>query len=204
MWKEPAVDLVDLHQRACAEFAERVRAVRDDQWDWPTPCTEWDVRALVNHIVGEDLWTVPLFAGQTIAEVGDRFDGDVLGDDPVRRCQQAVRDATAAVGEPGALQRIVNLSFGDTPAEEYVWQLFADHLIHAWDLARAIGVNERLDSTLVNVCATWFAEREEAYRYAGVIGSRPPTADGADPQTLLLAAFGRRADWSPGSPIPSA
>ena len=50
-----------------------------------TPCTEWDVRALVNHVLGEIRWAVPLFAGSTIAEVGDRFDGDLLGDDPVGR-----------------------------------------------------------------------------------------------------------------------
>jgi uncharacterized protein (TIGR03086 family) len=196
MWgvEEPGMDIVDLHQRACREFAERVRAVRDDQWDWPTPCAEWDVRALVNHMVGEDRWTVPLLAGETIAQVGDRFSGDLLGDDPLRACRQAVDEATTAVGRPGALHRTVDLSFGQTPAQEYVWQLFADHLIHAWDLARAIGVDERLDPALVTACAAWFAEREDGYRSAGVIASRPPTTDDADQQTSLLAAFGRQAN----------
>jgi uncharacterized protein (TIGR03086 family) len=194
------MDIVDLHVRACAEFAERVQAIRDEQWHSPTPCAQWDVRTLVNHLAGEDRWTVPLFDGQTIAQVGDRFSGDLLGDDPIRLCLQAIEEATATVGRPGALHRTVHLSFGETPAEEYVWQLFADHLIHAWDLARAIGADERLDPELVEACATWFAEREDLYRSAGVIGPRPPTADDADPQTALLAAFGREASWSPSAP----
>lgn len=191
------MDIVDLHHRACAEFLECVRSVREGQWRGPTPCTDWDVRTLVNHVVGEDRWTAPLFAGETIAQVGDRFDGDLLGDDPLLACEQAVEEATKAVGEPGAILRIVNLSFGDTPAEEYVWQLFADHLIHAWDLARAIGADDRFDPELVAACSAWFAEQEEGYRAAGAVGPRPPTPDGADPQTALLAAFGRDANWSP-------
>ncbi len=187
------MNIVSLHRQACSVFAEQVALVRDDQWNLPTPCAAWDVRALVNHVVGEDRWTAPLFEGQTIAEVGDRFDGDLLAENPLGACQAAVDEATAAVGEPGAIDRIVHLSFGDTPAREYVWQLFADHLIHAWDVAHAIGADERLDPELVEACAGWFADREEAYRAAGVVGPRPETPADADPQTLLLAAFGRQA-----------
>src|SRR5262245_28538324 len=53
---------------AVDEFGGRVRAIRDDQWSAPTPCTKWDVRTLVNHLVYELRWMPPLLAGQTIAE----------------------------------------------------------------------------------------------------------------------------------------
>jgi len=185
--------LADLHARACEEFGDRVRAVRADQWGSPTPCTDWDVRTLVNHVVGEDRWTPSLLAGQTIAEVGDRFDSDLLGADPAGAYQQAAAEAVAAVKAPGALTRTVHLSFGDAPGSEYVWQLFTDHLIHAWDLARAIGADERLDPELVTACAEWFAGQEEAYRASGSIGPRVSVPAGADAQTVLLAAFGRAA-----------
>lgn len=66
-----------LHARACALFGGRLQLVGTHDWDRPTPCAEWDVRALVGHVVAEDLWTPPLLAGRTIAEIGDRFDGDV-------------------------------------------------------------------------------------------------------------------------------
>jgi uncharacterized protein (TIGR03086 family) len=91
------------------------------------------------------------------------------------------------------MDRTVHLSFGDFPGREYAMQLFADHLIHAWDLARAIGVDERLDPELVGACTAWFTAMEEAYRSAGAIAARPPVSDGADAQTRLLAMFGRRA-----------
>ena len=147
----------------------------------------------MNHLVGEDLWAPPLLAGSTIAEVGDRFEGDVLGAEPKGAWTVASAAAVQAVEADGAMDRIVHLSFGDFPGSEYALQLFADHLIHAWDLARAIGADEHLDDELVASCATWFEAVEEAYRSAGAIAAPPPVPGRADAQTLLLARFGRRA-----------
>jgi uncharacterized protein (TIGR03086 family) len=183
----------ELHRRALAEFGERVRAVADDQWHLPTPCSEWDVRALVNHMTSENLWTTPLFEGKTVAEVGDRYDGDVLGDDPKGGWEASARAAEAAVGDAGAMERTVHLSFGDFPGREYTMQLLADLVIHCWDLARAIGADERLDSELVEQVAAWFEPAEAGYRTAGAIGPRVEVPPDADPQTRLLAAFGRTA-----------
>jgi uncharacterized protein (TIGR03086 family) len=186
-------DVQALHRRAVAEFAARVDAIGDEHWHRPTPCTEWDVRALVNHLVYENVWTPEMFAGRTVAEVGDRFDGDLLGADPKGAWAAASRVALDAVAEEGALDRTVHLSFGDFPAREYVMQLFADHLIHAWDLARGIGGDERLDPELVEACADWFgAATEQGYRAAGAIGPALPVARDADPQAKLLARFGRQ------------
>jgi uncharacterized protein (TIGR03086 family) len=91
------------------------------------------------------------------------------------------------------MDRTVHLSFGDFPGREYTMQLFADHLIHAWDLARAIGASEQLDAGLVGGCSAWFAGVEAAYRSGGVIAERPAIPAGAGPQVQLLAMFGRRA-----------
>jgi len=186
------MDVPQLHRGAVEYFGSRVQSIGDDQWSLPTPASEWDVRALVNHVLGENRWTPPLFAGSTIEEVGDRFDGDLLGDHPKHAWDEAATEATAAVQQPGAMERIVHLSFGDVPGEEYAMQLFADHLIHGWDLARAIGADDSLDPELVAACAEWFAEREEMYRSGGAVAARVDVPDDADAQTRLLAAFGRR------------
>jgi uncharacterized protein (TIGR03086 family) len=183
--------LVDLYRDSVQAFTNRVAQVRPDQWDAATPCSAWNVRELVNHIVGEQLWSVPLFAGSTIAEVGDRFDGDLLGTDPIKAATQAGEDAQAAVSEPGAMGRIVHLSFGDTPAEEYVSQLFADHLVHGWDLAVGIGADRTMDPEAVRACLDWFEQREGMYRGAGAIADRVDVPDDASAQDRLLAAFGR-------------
>jgi uncharacterized protein (TIGR03086 family) len=187
------MDIPAMFGRAVAQFDVHVQQVGDDQWRAATPDEGWNVRDLVNHVAGEDLWAPLLLAGSTVAEVGDRFDGDVLGADPKAAWASASAAAVRAVAEDGAMDRIVHLSFGDFPGREYAMQLFADHLIHGWDLARAIGAEERLDSELVASCATWFDAVEDAYRSAGAIAARPPVPDEAGAQTVLLARFGRRA-----------
>jgi uncharacterized protein (TIGR03086 family) len=144
-------------------------------------------------VVSEARWTSPLLAGQTIEQVGDRLDGDLLGDDP-RAAWAAARDeAVGASREPVLDGVLVHLSFGDTPAEEYLLQLTADYLVHAWDLAVAINADDRLDDELVAAVAGWFLARAAAYRSAGAIAAPAAVAEDADPQCRLLAAFGRDA-----------
>src|SRR4051812_36334162 len=98
-------DPVALHRRATEAFAQRVAAIDDRQWAAPTPCSDWQVRDLVNHLVNECLWVPPLVDGQTIEQVGDKFDGDVLGDDPKGAWKLAADGAVVAVGQPGAMER---------------------------------------------------------------------------------------------------
>jgi uncharacterized protein (TIGR03086 family) len=187
------MEILDLHRRAVEQWQARVDAVRPDQWDDPTPCTEWSVRDLVNHVVGEELWMVPLLEGSTIEEVGDRLDGDVLGEDPVGTARAAAAAALASSDEHLPANPRVHLSYGDEDASGYAWQMTADHLIHGWDLAKGLGLDDVLDAELVGAVATWFASWEEAYRGAGAVG--PRLEQTGDPQTDLLAAFGRAADW---------
>ncbi|MDQ1642898.1 MAG: hypothetical protein QOJ90_2249 [Actinomycetota bacterium] len=188
-------DVVALHARSVAHFLRLVEGAADADWSAATPCPPWDVRELVNHVVGEDRWTAPLLDGRTIEQVGDQFDGDLLGDAPLDSAHDAGRSAMAAFAEPAVLARTVHLSFGDTPASEYAWQLAADHLIHAWDLAAATGGDRRLDPDVVDGVAAWFADREELYRGAGAIGPRPDV-EATSAQDRLLVAFGRDPGWT--------
>ena len=87
----------------------------------------------------------------------------------------------------------VHLSMGDASGEEYITQLVADLVVHSWDLARAIGGNETLDASLVQAAAAWFSGVAEPARQAGIVGPPLPVPDTADPQTKLLADFGRDA-----------
>ncbi len=159
-------------------------------WDEPTPCADWNVRTLLNHVVAEDRWVAPLLAGRTIDSVGDELAGDLLGADPVAAWQAARTEAVAAA-RAAADEQPVALSFGTVPAAEYLWQLAADHLIHGWDLASAAGAASPADADLIDAVARWFGDREEAYRAAGVVGPRTPVAKGASAYSRLLAAFGR-------------
>jgi len=187
------MDLNTLYHRTVECWADRVNAVTDDQWDDPTPCTGWNVRDLVNHVVGEDRWTAPLVEGRTIAEVGDSLAGDLLGRDPVRSALDAAKEAATAVAEALPRGGTVHLSYGEEQVGEYVHQLAADHLVHAWDLAVSTGAESRLDPALVTEVAGWYAEREHLYRGAGMVAPRGVSHGGG--QGDLLAAFGRDAEW---------
>lgn len=188
------MDLNTLYHRTVESWADRVNAVSADQWDQPTPCALWTVRDLVNHVVGEDLWTVPLMQGQTIADVGDRLEGDLLGEDPIATALEAAKQAVSVVAEGLPRGNKVHLSYGEEDLDEYVLQLCADHLVHGWDLAVAVGGDTHLEPELVLGVSSWFKEREEVYRGAGAVGPRVEVT--GDAQTMLLAAFGRDARWA--------
>jgi uncharacterized protein (TIGR03086 family) len=189
------MDVAELHRRTTETWTTRLHAVAADGWDRPTPCTDWSVRDLVNHVVGEDAWTVPLMNGRTIEDVGDSLDGDLLGEDPVGTGTRRAAEAVDAVVDRLPTGEPVFLSYGPETGEEYVRQLAADHLVHAWDLAAATGTDRKLDPELVSEVATWFADREEMYRQGGAIGPRVEAS--GDAQTELLAACGRDPGWTP-------
>ena len=84
-------------------------------------------------------------------------------------CDMAVTAAASGI----VAGNTVHLSFGDVPAEEYAYQLAADHIIHGWDLAVATGGDTSMDPDLVEALAAWFAGNEDAYRRAGAIAERP-------------------------------
>ena len=184
-------DLIALYRRAVKDFGARVHLVAAGQWELPTPCADWNVRQLVNHLAGENAWAVPLLAGATIAEVGDSLDGDLLGDDPAGEWDRLAAAATAAAGDDDVLERTVHVSFGDIPGREYLSQLTIDHVIHTWDLARALGVEEHLDSGLVDFAYRSLSPQAEGWRSAGVLGPAVEVAPDASTQTRLLALAGR-------------
>ena len=183
----------ELYAQAMIGTRAYLDAVGPDQWHGPTPCSEWDVKQVANHIIGENLWAGELFKGTTIAEVGSALDGDLAGEDPAVAYATSVTVATDAVTAPEAMQAICHLSFGDFSGADYAAQLFMDTLIHGWDVARATGQSTRLDADLVAACLPIAEQITRQFRPAGVFGEDLPVGADADPQTKLLALVGRRA-----------
>ncbi|WP_316520409.1 TIGR03086 family metal-binding protein [Kitasatospora brasiliensis] len=179
------------YAEALAAFGERVRLVTPDQWDSPTPCADWSVRDLVNHLTGEQLWVPELLMGATIGEVGGRFDGDVCGADPVTAWTDAADAAREAWAVPGATELTVHLSFADTSGQYYLDQLTTDLVIHSWDLAEGIGRLTRLPAELVEFALGQFSGYGDLSG-SGLFDPPVPVPADAGPQTRLLALTGRR------------
>jgi uncharacterized protein (TIGR03086 family) len=184
-------EVVARFQKAVNTVDASLHQLGPDDWSRSTPCSEWDVRALVQHVVNELAWVEPLVQGRTIAEVGDSLDGDLLGDDPVGAFHHHCRAAHAALEEPGALSRTVHLSYGDETASGYAEQVTGDVLIHAWDLARGAGLDDELPADMVAWAAGWAPEVTRMMAGAGMVGEPVAVGPDADPQTALLALFGR-------------
>lgn len=189
-------DLVELHGSCGRRFAALVAGVGDDQWHDGTPCSEWDVRTLVHHLLYEQRWVPPLIDGLTIEQVGDRFEGDLMGDDAStwpRLLASSMEEAHAAVAEPDALKRTVHLSFADTSGQEYVMQLTGDLAIHAWDLARATGQDDTIDPDAVALLLPWAETYSELLAASGMFGSPIDVGADATDQLRLLGLVGRHA-----------
>jgi uncharacterized protein (TIGR03086 family) len=184
-------DLRQLYVKASKIFRDAVHEIKKDQWNASTPCTDWDVRALVKHLVYESLWVPAMLEGKTVAEVGDTYEGDILGNDPVAAWDKADDRARAAVGALDSLESVTHLSFGDYPAEEYLMQALFDLHIHGWDLRTGIGDDTPMDDELTEYLYPWAEKTMEMYRAGGVVGPAPPIPDNASMQTKILAQAGR-------------
>ncbi|GAA2962700.1 TIGR03086 family metal-binding protein [Streptomyces enissocaesilis] len=190
--------LLSRHHEALALFGGHVRAVRQDQWRAPTPCAEWSVRDLVNHLTVEQLWVPPLVTERRTAEeahdgsFGFDADGDVLGDDPVAVWERAAAGAREAFAAPGALERTVQLSYGQTSCAAYCAQMVTDLVVHAWDLARAIGADERLPDGLVDFAVREVGPHSAELEKSGLFAAPVEPPAGAGVQAKLLSLLGRR------------
>jgi uncharacterized protein (TIGR03086 family) len=141
------MDLIDLHRRAVEQAAERIARLSPDQLSRPTPCTEWDVRDLLNHMIGGN-W---MFARAANGEQVERPAGgmpDLAGTDPAGAYAESAKAVLEAWDDPSVLTRTVHLPFGEVPGQFALGLRFSDTVVHTWDLARATGQDEAIDAEL--------------------------------------------------------
>ena len=163
-------DIAQLHRRALEETRSVVGGIDRAQWADATPCDGWDVRALLNHLVSGNLWAAELGSGRTIEEVGNRLDGDVLGDNALAPYDTSAEAAAAAFEAPGALDAPCAVSYGPVPGAVYAGHRFVDVLIHGWDLATATGQDATLDPELVDAAYRLLQDQADMVRASGMFG----------------------------------
>lgn len=184
-------DHLALLGRAHTEFARRLAHVGPGDWWLPTPCTDWNVRELVNHLVGGGVRYRMLLDGAGETEVAVTRGLDHLGDDPVEAFERTAEDVAVAFAQPGAMERIVHHRAGDCPGEE-LWALrILECTLHAWDLARALGIDDRLDRALLETIDSRMQPVIDRLRALDTLAPAgvPPT--GASLQDRVLLSSGR-------------
>lgn len=175
--------------KATAHTRRLVAAVNPDQWEASTPCTDWNVKQLVNHMVSGVLNVASIMGGD-----GPQNLGDVLGDDPIKAFDAACKAAVAAFSEPGAMERMVQTRRGEQLAGDYALGQVQEALVHGWDLAVAIGADTTMDAELMNVSYARALRNRERLRTGGSTAwgqSEADASENADTQTKYLAILGR-------------
>lgn len=183
--------LLDLTAR---EFRSRLAAIGPDQWSLPTPCDEWDVRGLVNHVVAANRVTVVMMEGGSADEAIAGRPADELGDDPLAAFDESVAAQRAAFAEPGALHKTCRHVVGELPAAMVLGMRTGDMTLHTWDLARAVGGDEVLRPELVEAGWSGLEPIAEVLPQTGFFGAGPSGDVGPDAplQDRLLDLSGRR------------
>lgn len=179
------------YRRALLSTGRIVVGVRPEDLPKPTPCKDWDVRLLLNHIIG---------GNKMFAEVarGGRVDASGVMDDhtlpdPGSNYLASADDVLAAWAEPGALERRVHMPFGDIPGSAAVSIHFLDIVVHGWDLARATGQDTTIEADLAaEALDISHGLLSPELRATGVFGPEVPVSDDHPLHDRLVAFMGRR------------
>jgi uncharacterized protein (TIGR03086 family) len=172
-------DLLDLYGRASEWTLARV-AGATDQLDAPTPCDQWDVRSLMNHMLDTKDFFVGRARGEDVS-LPSPDPPELLGADPAADFEQGREETLRTFGEAGVLERT-------GPA---LGIAFCDQLIHGWDLARATGQDATMPAGLAEAAFEIIDGRLTDEQRQG--GFKPEVELGADAgaQEKLLAYTGR-------------
>jgi hypothetical protein len=179
-----------------------VAQIAAEQWEMVLPASFTTrarpepprLRTLVNYHAYDDAWVPDMLAGLTMDEAGaGKFDGDLLGDDPVASFE-AIADRACAAAAVSDLDAVAHLSFGDYSVREYFWQINQFRALRAHDIAREIGVYPGLPPDLVQGLWDELAPHAEEWRTIGVFPAAVPVADDAPLLHRLLGLTGRRFD----------
>jgi uncharacterized protein (TIGR03086 family) len=174
-----------------------VDQIRDDQWDLVVPddmtrTPGITLRQVINYHAYDDAWVPEVLAGKTKEEVGDKYDGDLLGDHPKLNFASIVETAVLTVRDFDDLDRTVHLSYGDYPAREYLMHITSFRGLRAHDIARFIGTGTELPPDLVQGLWDEIAPHAEEWRAIGVYGPSIPVPADAPLQDRLLGLTGRQ------------
>jgi uncharacterized protein (TIGR03086 family) len=179
--------IAERYAKVADGFTRRVEAVPEGAWDSPAPCEGWVARDVVGHLVE---W-MPALLVEGWALTPPRHPS--VDDDPVVAWAAVDGAIRAWLADPAVATREADIFPGRFTFEEAVDRFgTSDVLVHTWDLARATGLDERLDPDEVHLMYEGMLPMDEVLRQSGQFGPRVNVSDDADEQTKLIAFTGRR------------
>jgi uncharacterized protein (TIGR03083 family) len=188
-----AVGLGERHLAVCQRFGESVRAA-NGKWDRRSPCNAWDARGVLEHVIGfhDVLLLRPL-----------GLKPDRPRDDPQIRWELTYGQLEKAF-QPGRqlFERVIDIpELAGNPSTRLdacaiMPNLTRDVLIHTWDLARAVGADDRLGAQWCEYFYSALPTDRAALSVSGMFEG-PVASEQTDMQSKLLARLGRNPGWRP-------
>jgi len=190
------MDATTLFSKTLEQATAVINHVDEKHFDVPTPCDDWNMKALCNHLLYELAWVSDLVEGKTIAEVGDKYDGDLIKNDLKSNWDLAAERARQAIKniKPGSQ---AHLSYGDVPIEEYLVEVSNDLAIHAWDIAQGLYCTMHIDDDIVRHLYERAELNKDSIEGSGIFGKSVNDVDEIELQQKLLALMGRPSEkWN--------
>ncbi len=181
-------DIQDRYRQVSNGFDAAVKAATPDKWGVQSPCDQWNARDVVDHVVSGHRYVIARVRGH---EAEEQQSAD---DDPTKAWNEVTLAMDEITGDQDALAKEVDGPFGKMPSGEIIDRFVTmDLLVHTWDLARAVGVDERLDEVAVRRAYDVLKPMDALIRQPGVFGPKLEPPPGADLQANFLYFLGRRA-----------
>ncbi len=181
---------IELYEGARDYMIPIIGGVQASQLTGATPCSEWNVKQLINHNLLVAEWVHLTFTG---GEGVDPFAVD--GDLPEEGAQAAFAAVTNkvldAIKAPGMLEKVITTPFGEMPAGNFLMFPFGDILIHKWDLAKATNLDTAMDSSMADACLQVMSPMLSGNREGGFFGPEVTVPIDASSRDKLLGLAGR-------------
>jgi uncharacterized protein (TIGR03086 family) len=183
------VDLTSALEASYGQTAGLVAHFGEGDLAVPSPCSGWDVRALLNHLLGATWMFTLVNRGQAAGEDA----GDVIGADPLLAVNTAAKENVASWSRPGGFEGERRYSFGTFPAQGAAMINLGEVVVHNWDLARSTGQELTIDSGLVAMVDGFCRLIPlNEFRAHGAFGPEVEATESASPTDRLMALLGRR------------
>ena len=181
------MDPVAALEVAYGHLNKSIANVTAEQLDGRSECSEWDLRAMLNHVLGAGVMFTLANKGESVPEDG----GDLVGDDAAAACARVAEANIAAWQGPGALEGERTYPFGTFPAPVALLINVGEVTVHAWDVAKSTGQDATIDPEVAQLLFDFYSSIPlDAFREHGAFGPLVPVDESAPVADRMLGLIG--------------
>jgi uncharacterized protein (TIGR03086 family) len=182
------MDALERIEKATEQAQQAINGVKPDQMGDPTPCSEFDLKGLLNHVIaGMGMLHTAATGGKAVPPTEN-----IVGDDPAGQYATARAELLNALKEPGVFEKNWEMPFGAMPGKMMAGIAFMEHTTHAWDIRKATGQDTELPEDLAKECFELVQPMDAMMRTPGVCGPAVEVPDTATTTEKLIAFLGRQ------------